>query len=658
MSFEQFSLSESRLKAIQDADTSGICSVPTPVQSALIPLMLTGKDVLVGVPAGSGKAAAYAIPALDLLQREDAALTQVAGRGPRVIVLVPTREVALQVLDAFRTYGRHDNFYSFAVYGGVSMHPQVQALQRGLDVLIATPGRLLDHLGQGHVSLDSVKVLVFDEVDRMMDMGQVAELERLYPLLPTPRQTVVVASSLGDDIRAFASGLLNYPEEIAIDRGDDVTSQVHQRFIAVDPHRKRELMAQLFKDEAWPRSLVFARTKFGAEGLARKLAKSGITAFALHAHRGQQPRGRALDEFQNGLLSALITTDMALRGFEMDGMQRVVHYDLPAVPDDYPARLNRVLNGEDGRVGDTVAFVTHDDAVLLKSIERLLGREIMPEIVPGFEPMSPEDLAAYQAEQAAKYAADPRNARNQPAEGAEETPEGDAASELDEADEERQPVELDEDAKARAEGEAWLYARQQTNQRQPRGRKPRDPDAQPYFPDDRDPWADLPEDKLYVMDAMYNGNKLAPGETDPLTALQFIDDDEAWEDDDRQPRGANAHVRDIVAEFRREARDDRNLHRELAGMPALNSLRKNHRGKKPFAKSSQFGKGQGAKPAGGKAPRGGQGQSGGYQGSKPAGAGGPSRATGGPRPAGGAKPFGRKPGGGPRRSRPPKTDAN
>lgn len=659
MSFEQFSLSESRLKAIQDADTSGAPSpAPTPVQAALIPLMLTGKDVLVGVPAGSGKAAAYAIPALDLLQREDAELTQAPGRGPRVLVLVPTREVALQVLDAFRTYGRHDNFYSFAVYGGVSMHPQVQALQRGLDVLIATPGRLLDHLGQGHVTLDSVKVLVLDEVDRMMDMGQAAELERLYPLLPAPRQTVIVASSLGDDIRAFANGLLNYPEEVEIDRGDDVTTQVHQRFIAVDPHRKRELMAQLFKDEAWPRSLVFARTKFGAEGLARKLAKSGITAFALHAHRGQQPRGRALDEFQSNQLNALVTTDMAVRGFDMDGMQRVVHYDLPAVPDDYPSRLNRVLNGEEGRVGDTVAFVTHDDAVLVKSIERLLGAPIQAEIIPGFEPLSPEALAEYQAEQAAKYAADPRNARNQGGDGAEESAEssdtGAEGGDFDESEEDAQPIELDEDAKARAEGEAWLYARQQANQRPPRGRKPRDPDAQPYFPDDRDPWESLPEEKLYILDAMMNGNSLAPGETDPLTALQFIDDDEAWEDDDRQPRGQNAHVRDIVAEFRREAREDRNLHRELAGMPALKSLRKNHRGKKPFGKSSQFSKSQGqGKSAGGKPPRSGQGN-GGYQGRKPAD--GQPRSASGPRPAG-AKPFTRKPGGGPRRPRPPKPES-
>lgn len=446
MSFEQFSLSESRLKAIQDADTSGTSRLePTPVQAALIPLILTGKDVLVGVPAGSGKAAGTPFPRWTS-QREDAALTQVPGRAPRVLVLVPTREVALQVLDAFRTYGRHDNFYSFAVYGGVSMHPQVQALQRGLDILIATPGRLLDHLGQGHVNLDSVKVLVFDEVDRMMDMGQAAELERLYPLLPRARQTVVVASSLGDDIQSFAGGLLNYPEEVVIDRGDDVTTRVHQRFIAVDPHRKRELMAQLFKDEAWPRSLVFARTKFGAEGLARKLAKGGITAFALHAHRGQQPRGRALDEFQNNQLDALVTTDMAVRGFDMDGIQRVVHYDLPAVPDDYPARLNRVLNGEDGRVGDTVAFVTHDDAVLVKSIERLLGSAIQPEIIPGFEPLSPEALAEYQAEQAAKYAADPRNARPQAGEGKDgvEGSEATAGDEFDEIEEEAQPVELDE----------------------------------------------------------------------------------------------------------------------------------------------------------------------------------------------------------------------
>ncbi len=650
MSFEQFSLSESRLKAIQDADTTGALT-PTPVQAALIPLILTGKDVLVGVPAGAGKAVGYAIPTLDLLQREDAALTQVAGRGPRVLVLVPTREVALQVLDAFRTYGRHDNFYSFAVYGGVSMHPQVQALQRGLDVLIATPGRLLDHLGQGHVNLDSVKVLVFDEVDRMMDMGQAAELERLYPLLPTACQTVVLASSLGDDIRSFANGLLSYPEEVIIDRGDDVTSQVHQRFIACDPHRKRELMAQLFKDEGWPRSLVFARTKFGAEGLARKLAKSGITAFALHAHRGQQPRGRALDEFQNNQLNALVTTDMAVRGFDMDGIQRIVHYDLPGVPDDYPSRLNRVLNGEEGRIGDTIAFVTHDDAVLVKSIERLLGHSIQPEIIPGFEPMSPEALAEYQAEQAAKYAADPRNARPQAAEGSEGGEGGEEGTdngEFDETDDDRQPVELDEDAKARQEGEAWLYARQQANQRPPRGRKPRDPDAQPYFPDDRDPWESLPEEKLYILDAMYNGNSLAPGETDPLTALQFIDDDEAWEDDDRQPRGANAHVRDIVSEFRREAREDRNLHRELAGMPALKSLRKNHRGKKPFAKGP-------GKSAGSKSFRGGQSAGGGYQGAKPGGGQKPS----GPRPAGsGAKPFRSRTGtGGPRRSRPPKSES-
>lgn len=649
MSFEQFSLSESRLKAIQDADTSGASTpAPTPVQTALIPLILTDKDVLVGVPAGSGKAAGYAIPTLDLLQREDAALTQVAGRSPRVLVLVPTREVALQVLDAFRTYGRHDNFYSFAVYGGVSMHPQVQALQRGLDILIATPGRLLDHLGQGYVNLDSVKVLVFDEVDRMMDMGLAAELERLYPLLPKARQTVVLASSLGDDIRSFANGLLNYPEEVVIDRGDDVTSRVHQRFIAVDPHRKRELMAQLFKDETWPRSLVFARTKFGAEGLARKLAKSGITAFALHAHRGQQPRGRALDEFQSNQLNVLVTTDMAVRGFDMDGIQRVVHYDLPAVPDDYPSRLNRVLHGEDGRVGDTVAFVTHDDAVLVKSIERLLGSAIQPEIIPGFEPMSPETLAAYQAEQAAKYAADPRNARPQPGEeGAETSEAGAEGGDFDEVEEELQPVELDEDAKARMEGEAWLYARQQANQRPPRGRKPRDPDAQPYFPDDRDPWENLPEEKLYILDAMVNGNTLAPGETDPLTALQFIDDDEAWEDDDRQPRGANAHVRDIVGEFRREAREDRNLHRELAGMPALKSLRKNHRGKKSFAKGAN--KSGGAKPF-----RNAQGVSGGYQGARQGG----GQKSAGPRPTsgGGAKAF-RSRIGGPRRARPPKSES-
>lgn len=635
MSFEQFSLSESRLKAIQDADTSGTNASPTPVQAALIPLMLTGKDVLVGVPAGSGKAAGYAIPALELLQREDTALTQVPGRPPRVLVLVPTREVALQVLDAFRTFGRHDNFYAFAVYGGVSMHPQVQALQRGLDVLIATPGRLLDHLGQGHVHLDGIRVLVFDEVDRMMDMGQAAELERLYPLLPKTRQTVVVASSLGDDIRQFAGGLLNYPEEVVVDRGDDVTSRVHQRFIAVDPHRKRELMTQLFRDEGWPRSLVFARTKFGAEGLARKLAKGGVSAFALHAHRGQQPRGRALDEFQANQLNALVTTDMAVRGFDMDGIQRVVHYDLPAVPDDYPARLNRVLNGEEGRLGDTVAFITHDDAVLVKSIERLLGNPIQPEIVPGFEPMTPEALAVYQAEQAAKYAADPRNSRTQVGGAAEEGGEGGAeAGEFEDSEEDAQPVELDEDAKARLEGEAWLYARQQANQRPPRGRKPRDPDAQPYFADDRDPWENLPEDKLYILDAMVNGNSLAPGETDPLTALQYIDDDEAWEDDDRQPRGANAHVRDIVSEFRREARDDRNLHRELAGMPALQGLRKNHRGRKPFAKTQ--------KPAGAKPAR----HASGFQGAKSG-----SPRPSGPRPAGaGAKAF-RPRTGGPRRPR-------
>ena len=662
MSFEQFSLSESRLKAIQDANPSSApAPEATPVQSALIPLVLTGKDALVAAPAGSGKAAAYAIPALDLLQRDDPALTQAAGRGPRILVLVPTREVALQVLDAFRTYGRHDSYYSFAVYGGVSMHPQVQALQRGLDILIATPGRLLDHLGQGYVNLDAVKLLVLDEVDRMLDMGQAAELERLYPMLPKTRQTVVLASALSDDIRQFANALLSYPEEIVIDRGDDVTSRIHQRFIAVDPHRKRELMAQLFKDEAWPRSLVFARTKFGAEGLARKLAKSGITAYALHAHRGQQPRGRALDEFQANQLSALVTTDMAVRGFDMDGIQRVVHFDLPGVPDDYPARLNRTLNGEEGRVGDTIAFVTHDDAVLLKSIERLLGAPIQPEIIPGFEPMSPEALAEYQAEQAAKFAADPRNARNQSAEGAEggegaEGPEGASdEGDFDDADGDAQPVELDEDAKARREGEAWLYARQQANQRPPRGRKPRDPDAQPFFPDDRDPWETLPEDKFYILDAMMNGNSLAPGETDPLTALQYIDDDEAWEDDDRQPRGANAHVRDIVAEFRREAREDRNLHRELAGMPALKSLRKNHRGKKGYAK------GQG-KPGGSKSPRYSQGA---VQGGSPGGKSQSQRSSGPRHPrsegpsgtkTGGAKPF-RSRSGGPRRPRTPRPES-
>ncbi|MFI5259908.1 MAG: DEAD/DEAH box helicase [Candidatus Limnocylindrales bacterium] len=366
---------------------------PTPVQAQSIPIVLAGRDLLAGAQTGTGKTAAFVLPILQLLNASRPAPRQqspgqrrprgASGLPIRCLVLTPTRELALQVEESVRTYGSERPVGSTTIYGGVGFQPQVQALRAGPEIVVATPGRLLDHAGQGTIALRSVEILVLDEADRMLDMGFIRDIRRILDLLPARRQNLLFSATFSDEIRALADGLLDAPAHVQIARRNSVIELVRQVVYPVDRERKRELLSHLVRSGRIDRALVFTRTKHGANRLAEQLGHDGISAGAIHGNKSQGQRVRALDDFKAGRVAILVATEIAARGLDIDGLPHVVNFELPTVAQDYVHRIGRT--GRAGMEGDAVSLVCIDEDNLLFEIETLLRERIRREVVPGFE---------------------------------------------------------------------------------------------------------------------------------------------------------------------------------------------------------------------------------------------------------------------------------
>ncbi|MES2114586.1 MAG: DEAD/DEAH box helicase, partial [Pseudomonadota bacterium] len=352
---------------------------PTPVQKQAIPAVLAGRDLMAAAQTGTGKTAGFALPILHRLTMEGV----VAPLSVRCLVLVPTRELAEQVYDSFRTYGRNLPLRSFVAYGGVPIEPQINKLRKGLDVLVATPGRLLDLLGQQAVTFDSLQTLVLDEADRMLDLGFSHDLDLLFMAMPKKRQTLLFSATFSDAIRAMAKGLLNDPLSIQVSPRNTATKTVTQWLIPTDKKRKPELFLHLMKKRRWGQVLVFVKTRKGVEQLVQTLLQEGIAADSIHGDKPQPARLRALDRFKTAQVQVLVATDVAARGLDIEALPQVVNFDLPTVPEDYIHRIGRT--GRAGATGEAVSIVCADEVDLLAAIETLTGQVIRREEEPGFE---------------------------------------------------------------------------------------------------------------------------------------------------------------------------------------------------------------------------------------------------------------------------------
>jgi len=379
MSFDTLGLSAELLRAVGEQGYTE----PTPIQRKAIPLILDGKDVMAGAQTGTGKTAGFTLP---LLQRLSQRPTPNGRRPVRALVLTPTRELAAQVGESVQTYGRHLPLRCAVVFGGVKINPQIDKLRRGVDILVATPGRLLDHVGQKTVDLSQVEILVLDEADRMLDMGFIHDIRKLLALLPAngARQNLLFSATFSSEIKQLANRLLNNPELIEVARRNTTAERIEQRVYPVDKQRKRELLSHLIGSHNWRQVLVFTRTKHGANRLAQQLEKDGLSATAIHGNKSQGARTRALAGFKNGQMRVLVATDIAARGLDIDQLPHVVNYELPNVPEDYVHRIGRT--GRAGNEGEAISLVCVDELKLLRDIERLLKREIPKVVLEGYEP--------------------------------------------------------------------------------------------------------------------------------------------------------------------------------------------------------------------------------------------------------------------------------
>jgi len=379
MHFTDLGLRAELLRAVseQGYDT------PTPIQQQAIPAVMTGRDLMATAQTGTGKTAGFTLPILHRLADGANDRLSRVSKAPRVLVLVPTRELAIQVEESVRTYGKHLPINSLAVFGGVGINPQIANLRRGVDILVATPGRLLDHVQQRTVDLSKVEIFVLDEADRMLDMGFIRDIRKVIALLPKQRQNLMFSATFSPDIRELASGLLNNPASVDVAARNTAAETVTQRVIETDREKKKELLCHLFETRGWHQVLVFARTKHGADALARTLEKSGIKSAAIHGDKSQGARTRALGDFKDGKLVALVATDIAARGIDIDALPYVINYELPNVAEDYVHRIGRT--GRAGMEGVAISLVCHDERGNLKDIERLIKRTLEREVIPGFE---------------------------------------------------------------------------------------------------------------------------------------------------------------------------------------------------------------------------------------------------------------------------------
>jgi len=407
VSFQDLGLSADIARAVAEQGYTQ----PTPIQAQAIPVILQGRDVLAAAQTGTGKTAGFTLPMLQRLAPKANASTSPARHPVRALVVTPTRELAAQVEESVRIYGRHVRLRSSLVYGGVGMTPQVEALRSGVDILVATPGRLLDHVQQKTVDLSQVEILVLDEADRMLDMGFIHDIKRILALLPAKRQNLLFSATFSDDIRRLASGLLRDPVMVEVARRNAESELVEQRVYAIERDRKRHLLSHLVRSGDWRQVLVFTKTKHGANRLAEQLARDGIETAAIHGNKSQPQRLKALASFKDGSVRVLVATDIAARGLDIEELPHVVNYELPHVAEDYVHRIGRT--GRAGSRGEAISLVSAEEKPLLAAIEKLIRRQIERTSVPALDiPAAPETRSGAQP-QRGETAAAPDAARGE-----------------------------------------------------------------------------------------------------------------------------------------------------------------------------------------------------------------------------------------------------
>jgi ATP-dependent RNA helicase RhlE len=383
MSFSTLGLSDAIVRAVTEYGYT----VPTPIQMQAIPAVLNGGDLLAGAQTGTGKTAGFTLPILHRLSTNAAGSALTSNTSPRPIralILAPTRELAAQVEESVRTYSKYTKLNSAVIFGGVGINPQIKQLKHGVDILVATPGRLLDHMEQRTVDLSKVEILILDEADRMLDMGFIRDIRKVLAVLPKQRQNLLFSATFSDEIKALADGLLNKPAMIEVARRNSTVEVIAQKIHPVDRDKKHPMLAHLIKAHNWKQVLVFTRTKHGANKLVEQLGADGIGALAIHGNKSQSARTRALSEFKDGTLTVLVATDIAARGIDIDQLPHVVNYDLPNIPEDYVHRIGRT--GRAGATGEAVSLVCVDEHDMLKDIEKLIKQTLPREVIPGFEP--------------------------------------------------------------------------------------------------------------------------------------------------------------------------------------------------------------------------------------------------------------------------------
>lgn len=377
MQFIDLKLSPEILKAVKDEGYE----TPTPVQAQAIPVILEGRDVLAGAQTGTGKTAGFTLPLLELLSKNVNPKTK---RSVKALILTPTRELAAQVGESVKIYGKYLPLKSAIIFGGVGINPQIAALKSGVDILIATPGRLLDHIGQGTVNLSAVEIFVLDEADRMLDMGFIRDIKKVIELLPKKRQNLLFSATYSDEIKTLANTLLKNPAEIEVARRNTASELVAQSVYLVDCKRKSALLSHLIEKNKWEQVLVFTRTKHGANKLSEYLEKCQISSAAIHGNKSQGARTKALEDFKKGAVKVLVATDIAARGIDIDALPHVINFELPNVSEDYVHRIGRT--GRAGSEGEAISLVCIDEAEYLKNIEKLIKKELDKKIIEGFEP--------------------------------------------------------------------------------------------------------------------------------------------------------------------------------------------------------------------------------------------------------------------------------
>ncbi|MBS0317026.1 MAG: DEAD/DEAH box helicase [Proteobacteria bacterium] len=378
MTFDELNLAPAIVRAVREHGYEN----PTPIQAQAIPLVLAGDDLLGGAQTGTGKTAAFVLPMLQRLA--DAPAPAARRRAVRALVLTPTRELAAQVEESVRTYGKHMPLQSTVVFGGVGLNPQIDRIARGVDILVATPGRLLDLQQQGALDLGQVEILVLDEADRMLDMGFIHDVKKVLALLPASKQSLLFSATFSDEIRELANGLLRSPKSVQVTPRNTTVQRIAQVIHPVGRGKKKQVLLHIIQQQNWSQVLVFTRTKFGANNVAEYLAKNGVTALALHGNKSQSARTQALSGFKTGEIRALVATDIAARGIDIDDLPHVVNYEIPNVPEDYVHRIGRT--GRAGREGHAVSLVCMDEEGFMMEIERFTKREIPVQIIDGFGP--------------------------------------------------------------------------------------------------------------------------------------------------------------------------------------------------------------------------------------------------------------------------------